>query len=345
MKRKLFKSMLVLIAAISVNVASAQIVNIKMVENGGSGPYKAIITSDQSFPDYAIYRPADMKAAVDAEGKLPIIVYGNGGCRAISVEFEKFLTEIASHGYVIAAIGPLSHMNLLQSWQAQIPSSDASMLNRAMDWWVEQANRPGSEYYNMIDTDKIAAMGQSCGGLQALTASTDPRVKTSVILNSGIFKIVMPDFSQINVDSLVNTLPEDTQARIKKAGNTKEELEKAFMQVTSESAGIGGTMNKAGLQKLHAPLVYIIGGPDDIAYENAEDDYQEINHLPIAVANLPVGHSGTYQADYGGQFSIVALKWLDWQFKRRDDESTFFLNEEYVKKYFPEWNVKHKNFK
>jgi len=30
-------------------------------------------------------------------------------------------------------------------------------------------------------------MGQSCGGLQAIANSTDPRVKTSIIWNSGLF--------------------------------------------------------------------------------------------------------------------------------------------------------------
>ena len=49
MKSVFKKIFYVLLAAISVNMASAQIVNVKMVENGGSGPYKAIIASDESW--------------------------------------------------------------------------------------------------------------------------------------------------------------------------------------------------------------------------------------------------------------------------------------------------------
>jgi hypothetical protein len=41
--------------------------------------------------------------------------------------------------------------------------------------------------YGNIDTTKIAAMGQSCGGLEAYTASyKDDRIKLTVLLNSGV---------------------------------------------------------------------------------------------------------------------------------------------------------------
>jgi hypothetical protein len=37
-----------------------------------------------------------------------------------------------------------------------------------------------------VDPSKFAVMGMSCGGHQALEASLDPRVTTSVIMNSGL---------------------------------------------------------------------------------------------------------------------------------------------------------------
>src|SRR5204863_6350062 len=42
-----------------------------------------------------------------------------------------------------------------------------------------------SRFYNKFDTTKIAVMGQSCGGLQALAVSGDPRITTTVVWNSG----------------------------------------------------------------------------------------------------------------------------------------------------------------
>ena len=68
------------------------------------------------------------------------------------------------------------------------------------------------------------------------------------------------------------------------------------------------------LQKLHAPVVYFIGGPTDIAYENAESDFRLIQ-VPLFKANLDVGHMATYAQPNGGAFGKVAGDWLKWQLK------------------------------
>lgn len=59
--------------------AMGQVVRKQVVENGG--PYKAEIVEDTSATRFTFYRPADLDAAVKAEGKLPVILYANGGCR------------------------------------------------------------------------------------------------------------------------------------------------------------------------------------------------------------------------------------------------------------------------
>ena len=38
-----------------------------------------------------------------------------------------------------------------------------------------------------LATDRVAVMGQSCGGVQAIEAASDPRVNTAMIWNSGLF--------------------------------------------------------------------------------------------------------------------------------------------------------------
>jgi hypothetical protein len=45
------------------------------------------------------------------------------------------------------------------------------------------------------------------------------------------------------------------------------------------------------------------------------DDFHLIKHVPACAANFPVGHGGTYRQPHGGEFTIVALSWLDWQLK------------------------------
>jgi hypothetical protein len=63
---------------------------------------------------------------------------------------------------------------------------------------------------------------------------------------------------------------------------------------------------------LHTPMAIVDGGPDDIAYENGLADFQAINTVPIMFANYPVGHTGTYDQDNGGQFAKFAVGWLGW---------------------------------
>ena len=43
------------------------------------------------------------------------------------------------------------------------------------------------------------------------------------------------------------------------------------------------------------------------------DDFARIAHVPVAVANLPVGHGGTFMEPNGGAAASVAVRWLEWQ--------------------------------
>ena len=66
-----------------------------------------------------------------------------------------------------------------------------------------------------------------------------------------------------------------------------------------EMAGAG----RGSLSRLHAPILYIVGGPSDVAYENAQKDYARISHVPVCLANHPAsGHGGTYYDKYGGDY-------------------------------------------
>ena len=70
--------------------------------------------------------------------------------------------------------------------------------------------------------------------------------------------------------------------------------------------------NRTLYNALHAPMAIINGGPSDIAYANGKADFEAITNIPIMMANLPVGHGGTYRQDNGGEMAKVALGWLRW---------------------------------
>jgi hypothetical protein len=62
----------------------------------------------------------------------------------------------------------------------------------ALEWALGQNADPASAYHHRIDPTAVAVSGYSCGGLQAIQVAADPRVKTLVVMNSGIFNEASP---------------------------------------------------------------------------------------------------------------------------------------------------------
>jgi hypothetical protein len=167
----------------------------------GSGPYNAVMEMDARLPGYTIYRPEDLSALSGT--RLPIILWGNGACANTGNFFEPFLTEISSYGYFVIALGPIRVLKPMhfparppRTQGANPPSPPPNLpppathpaqLIAAMTWAIAENQRSGSNYYEHLDTKTIAVMGQSCGGVQALEVAADPRIKTAVIWNSGLF--------------------------------------------------------------------------------------------------------------------------------------------------------------
>jgi hypothetical protein len=238
----------------------------RVVENGGTGAYPAIMYTDSTLLTHTVFRPKDL-SAFGKKAKLPIIAWGNGACANSPWEHINFLSEVASHGFLVIAIGPMPHEGERGGGR-----STSSQLIDAIDWAIAQNNNNSGVLYGKIDVSKIAVSGMSCGGLQTLETAPDPRVTTVVVCNSGII------------------------------GN---------------GGGMPGmpALTKDQLAKLHTPTLYLLGGESDIAYNNGMDDFNRINHVPVFVANMDVGHGGTYGQPHGGEFAKVATAWYKWQLK------------------------------
>jgi hypothetical protein len=88
-------------------------------------------------------------------------------------------------------------------------------------------------------------------------------------------------------------------------------------RITTAVIGNSGLFaaDQATYSALHSPIVFLIGGSSDIAYQNAERDYMNINNVPIFNANMDTGHGGTWNSPNGGEFGRVGKAWLDWQLK------------------------------
>src|SRR5690606_31014167 len=88
-------------------------------------------------------------------------------------------------------------------------------------------------------------------------------------------------------------------------------------------------LERSILDAMHAPIAYFIGGESDIAYVNAEADWQALQGLGIAAinANMEVGHGATYHMPNGGPFASGPLAWLEWQLKGDAQAGAMFIGD------------------
>lgn len=143
-----------------------------------SGPYEVVLEQDPDFNTHTIYRPVGAT-------NMPIVVWGNGGCGKDGTFFAEFIAEITSHGFLVVADGaPGGGAGGCTGGGG----ADGTPLIQAMDWAIAQNSKSCSPLYRKVDTTKIAAMGQSCGGLMTYQAAGDPRLTTIVLWNSGLFQ-------------------------------------------------------------------------------------------------------------------------------------------------------------
>jgi hypothetical protein len=163
-----------------------------VIEDGGTGPYKAVALGEETLPRFTIYRPQNLDDFGPGK-KLPVLLWGNGACADSSAMHKLFLNEIASRGFIVFAIGPFSSLQKEPDMKTMRMGTDDISLLEALDWAVAENSRKSGAYFAKLDTDKVAAMGMSCGGLQALEVSPDPRIDTSVICNSGVLNGPPPE--------------------------------------------------------------------------------------------------------------------------------------------------------
>lgn len=185
------------------------------------------------------------------------------------------------------------------------PMSRSEQQIESIDWAIAQNADPKSPYYQKLDVKNICVAGMSCGGLQTLFNCADPRIKLLMICNSGLF-------NQENAGQAVGGMP---------------------------------MPKKEKLNDIHTPIMYMLGGKEDIAYGNGMDDFKRISHVPACAVNFPVGHGGTYREAHGGEFSVVALGWLNWQLKGDKQAAKMFVGKNCGLSTRKDWTIeKNKQF-
>lgn len=280
-------------------------------DTAGDGPYPAIMELDPLLPDHVIYRPADLKPF--SGGKLGVFAWGNGGCADDGASSRQHLAEIASYGYLVVApgkwrSGPNAKVAREAPRAAPVgqrlppPATTAAQVRQGIDFALTESGRRGSKFAGVIDPRAVAVGGFSCGGLQAISIANDPRIRTVVVQNSGIFN--------------------------------------------SPTESIGGmTVSKDALKSFRTPVLYLLGGPTDIAFPNGSDDVKRITQVPVAFVNLPYGHGGTYARPMGGSAAAIVVDWLEWQLRNDRSAARSFLGANCRLCVNPEVTIELRNFK
>jgi hypothetical protein len=268
----------------------------------GSGKFPAVMEIDPSLPTHTVYHPADL-AALGGE-KMPVVAWANGGCKDAGNMSRYFLSEIASHGYLAVAIGPIASPEVERAdGAAPAAATRPEQLIEAIDWAAKENERPASKYFHRLDTGKVAVMGRSCGGLQAIAAASDPRVTTLGVWNSGLF----------------------TDER------------KSWKMASAK-------VPKTVLESLRVPAIWASGDASDVAFKNAEDDFAHIDGFPVVrLWREHTAHDGHFRDANGGPFGQVAVAWLDWQLKGDSAASRVFLGPDCGLCRKPEWHLRKKN--
>lgn len=277
-------------------------------DSRGDGPYAAIKEVDASLPRHVVYRPAALDAL--GERKLGVVVWGNGGCSGDGAGARQHLLQLASYGYVVIAPGEIrsgpgatakAPPRAAPGPGKRLPpiETTAEDVRAGVDWALAENGRAGSRYRGRIDPKMVAVAGHSCGGLQALQLASDPRVRTVMVHNSGVF-------------------------------------------ADGSNPITGMTVDKTLLATLRTPVVYVLGGPSDIAWPNGTDDVRRIDTVPVFLASSDVGHGGTFGEPNGGPVGKLSAAWLEWQLRGDMRAAATFKGKDCGLCTDPRWKIERK---
>jgi hypothetical protein len=274
----------------------------------GSGRFAAIKEEIPALPRHVVYRPKDLDAL--GRTKLGVVAWGNGGCSDDAASSRFHLLEIASHGYLVLASGRILSGPGAPPREPRPPAPQG------------QLPAPRTRVSDLTDAvDWALAENQRAG------SPYFGRIDPAQIAYSG-WSCGGVQALQVAKDPRVKTLVIHNSGMLNSGATTMT----------------GASVGKEVLQTLHTPVIYIEGGPTDIAYENGMDDFKRISHVPVAIANLPVGHGGTFNEPNGGAAASVAVSWLNWQLRGDEQSATRFIGEDCGLCKDSQWSLQRKQF-
>ncbi len=258
----------------------------------GDGPYPALVEIDDSLPGHVIYRPADLSPF--GGGKLPVVIWGNGACADDGTAHRFHLAQIASYGYLVVAAG---------HWRSGPGATEGPFVqDMPTDGTLPPPATTAEDVLEGLDW-AIAQDGDVASRFHG-------RVDTGSVAVAGHSCGGLQAIT-VAADPRIDTV------LIHNSGIYNDE----------NSPIRGLRASKDMLNNYHQPVIYILGGPTDIAFPNGSDDYARLTRVPAMMANLPVGHGGTFGEPLGGAVAHVAVDWLEWQLRGDQVAARTFVGE------------------
>lgn len=278
-----------------------------MPDTPGSGRYPARKEIDPGLPDQVIYRPANLAAL--GKARLGIYAFGNGACTDDAAHTRLHLLEVASHGYLAIVPGAIYTGPGASKRPADLPPAGPNAV-------LTTPQQLGAAISWALAEN--ARPGSAYFGL------IDPKA------------IAVSGFSCGGLQALLNAAdPRVATVVMMNSG--------LFPEGPTTMAGM--TADKNLLQTIRTPILYVLGGPTDIAYAAGMDDFAHIDHVPAAVANIDKGHGGTYWEPNGGPAAQVVVKWLDWQLRGDAEAGRLFTGKDCGLCRDPAWSLQTKGLK
>lgn len=252
----------------------------------GTGRFPALKETDPGLPGQAIFRPADLDKLGNT--KLGIYAFGNGACTDDAGHTRLHLLEVASHGYLVIVPGSFYTGPGAIERPANLPR--LTTLDTAL-------TRP-----QQLEQAITWALKENQRPGSRYYGKIDPKA------------IAVSGFSCGGLQALA--VAGDPRVKAVVVHNSGVLVEPSDVP--------GMDVGKQVLDTLHTPVIYIQGGEPDIAYSNGMDDFNRIRQVPVAMANLPVGHGGTFDEPNGGEAARVATNWLNWQLRGDAEAARMF---------------------
>jgi hypothetical protein len=285
-------------------ISELTVVNVQQTGNPPTGPHAVVVEHDPGLATHTIYRPREL-----SRNEHPVLIWGEGGCANNGLMFPEYLSEIASHGFVVIADGPPGAMGA----GAGGPNGAAARGGGAAPGGARAGGPAGPG----------AQAGGAGGGARA---GGPPGVGAGMV--NGTDLVAAIDWLEKQADDRSSRFydkvdVENVAAMGMSCGGLMSYGASKDPRVATVGIWNSGLLPDEAnpnasaeiYNGIHGSVIIVTGGESDIAYANGKHDFEVMpESVPAFYGVYPsVGHGGTYNQDNGGPYGIAAVAWLKWQ--------------------------------